>query len=87
MKHAGDKTRRDGRSNALATIQQADAVLLFVFSYWCDDQARKTTTSTNWQSVHGLLDFVKTSAVKAKLDIVLGLWCVPDPLLSPPVQR
>ncbi|KAM0750803.1 hypothetical protein T439DRAFT_325861 [Meredithblackwellia eburnea MCA 4105] len=77
VKHQGDKTRREGgsssRANILATIQQADAVMLYVFSYWCDDQANKQTMVVNWKTIFGLLSYVKNTAEKAGMGIVLGL--------------
>ncbi|KAL8283863.1 hypothetical protein RQP46_005295 [Phenoliferia psychrophenolica] len=79
VKHEGDRTRRDGGSmdpsaNRLATLQQCDAVMIYVFSYWCDDQAAKQTNVGNWKAIFGLLSFVKSSAEKAGMSIVVGLW-------------
>ena len=80
VKHEGDRTRRDGigpSANRLATLQQADAVMIYVFSYWCDDQATKQTNVSNWKAIFGLLTFVKSTAEKAGMTIVVGLWYVP----------
>lgn len=51
-----------------------DAVLLYVFAFWCDDQAAKTCVVKNWQSIFGLLTFVKSRAEKSGMAIVVGIW-------------
>ena len=79
LKHSGDATARSAtslRDSHLAIVQQAEAVLLYVFAFWCDDQAARGCIIQNWQSIFGLLAFVKRAAEKANLGIVVGVWCV-----------
>lgn len=51
--------------------------MIYVFSYWCDDQAAKQTLAVNWKAIFGLLTFVKSTAEKAGMSIIVGLWCAP----------
>lgn len=50
-----------------------EALLLYIFAFWCDDQASKTCLASNWQSIFGLLAFVRRAAEKQGLAVVLGL--------------
>lgn len=79
LKHAGDKIARENAtstSTVLAVVLQMDAVLLYVYAFWCDDTAAKNCLAQNWQSIFGLLSFVKSRADKANMDIVSGIWFV-----------
>lgn len=58
----------------MALAKQTEAILLYVFAFWCDDQAAKTCISQNWQSIFGLVAFVKRAAEKANLSLVVALW-------------
>lgn len=58
----------------LAVVLQMDAVLLYVYAFWCDDTAAKNCLVQNWQSIFGLLAFVKSRAEKASLSVIVGLW-------------
>ncbi|GAA5906875.1 uncharacterized protein JCM6883_005715 [Sporobolomyces salmoneus] len=76
LKHSGDSLAR--RSNSPQTIllslaHQLDAILLYVFSFWCDDTASKTCLSTNWSSVFGLIGFVKKAAEKENQQFLIGI--------------
>ncbi|GAA5885695.1 hypothetical protein JCM16303_003118 [Sporobolomyces ruberrimus] len=67
LKHSGDSLAR--RSSSPSTIllslaHQLDAILLYVFAFWCDDTASKTCLKENWSSVFGLIGFVKKMAEK-----------------------
>lgn len=77
LKHSSDKIAREASTpgeSSLALLQQMDAVLLYVYAFWCDDQAAKTCVVQNWQSIFGLLAFVKSRAEKAGLSIIVGIW-------------
>lgn len=77
LKHSGDKIAREAKSTqqtAVAIAKQTEAILLYVFAFWCDDQAAKTCITQNWHSVFGLIAFVKRAAEKAHLSIIVGLW-------------
>ncbi|KAM0790799.1 hypothetical protein ACM66B_004646 [Microbotryomycetes sp. NB124-2] len=76
LKHAGDaiaKEARTGPRGKLALAKQTEAILLYAFAFWCDDQAAKACIPSNWKSIFGLLAFVKSRAEKDKLGIVIGL--------------
>ncbi|GAA6031589.1 hypothetical protein JCM8097_006537 [Rhodosporidiobolus ruineniae] len=55
-------------------VHQMDAILLYVFAFWCDDVAGRACVTANWQSVFGLIGFVKKAAEKeGGAGIVVGL--------------
>ncbi|CEH14331.1 hypothetical protein CBOM_02185 [Ceraceosorus bombacis] len=75
LKHQGDQrlreesTMRIGSSPSsaacIATFEQMDAVLLYVYSFWCEDEAAAIDTGTpgviiaaNWNTIFGLLKYV-----------------------------
>ena len=65
------KAARDG---TLAACLQMEAILFYVFAFWCDDQASRNCLAANWQSIFGLLQFVKRAAEKQGLAVISGLW-------------
>lgn len=79
LKHSGDRVAREAQSAqsvqsaTLAVCQQMEAILLYVFAFWCDDQASRNCLATNWHSIFGLLSFVKRAAEKQGLAVILGL--------------
>lgn len=80
MKHSSDKLAREATNpseNLIAIVQQTDAMLLFIFSFWCDDQAAKSCIVQHWQSIFGLISFVKSRAEKVGMSIIVGIWYVP----------
>lgn len=83
LKHAGDALSRGASSSPpsrkttlFALAHHIDSVLLYVFSFWCDDTANKNCNVQQWASVYGLVSFVKKQALQEKIPVVLGLWCV-----------
>ncbi|SCZ94001.1 BZ3500_MvSof-1268-A1-R1_Chr6-1g08358 [Microbotryum saponariae] len=74
LKHMGDKLAQESTANhAVALAYQTDAILLYVFAFWCDDQAAKTCIAQNWQTIFGLVAYVKRAAQKAKLGLLEGI--------------
>ncbi|KAI5479217.1 hypothetical protein MNV49_003911 [Pseudohyphozyma bogoriensis] len=76
LKRLGDKTAREDRSargQLHSTVLQTDALLLYVFGFWCDDQAIKGCNAAQWQSLFGLLTWVKGCAEKAGASIITGI--------------
>ncbi|GAA6015028.1 hypothetical protein JCM10207_008709 [Rhodosporidiobolus poonsookiae] len=79
LKHKGDAFSRPPSSGAdggpapsrptrkdylRGIVHQMDAILLYAFAFWCDDAAGKTCLTANWQSVFGLIGFVRKVAEK-----------------------
>ena len=66
LKHRGDKRLRESSTNytspineaLIAGLEQTDALLLYVYGFWCDDQGRGTCITENWNSLFGLLKYV-----------------------------
>ncbi|GAA5965643.1 hypothetical protein JCM3765_000911 [Sporobolomyces pararoseus] len=79
LKHSGDSlARRSSSSSSTQTIllslaHQLDAILLYVFAFWCDDTASKTCLPGNWSSVFGLIGFVKKTAEKENQTLLIGI--------------
>ncbi|GAA6020603.1 hypothetical protein JCM8202_006318 [Rhodotorula sphaerocarpa] len=80
LKHAGDALSRGASSSPpsrkttlFALAHHIDSVLLYVFSFWCDDTANKNCNVQQWASVYGLVSFVKKQALQEKIPVVLGL--------------
>ncbi|SGY90806.1 BQ5605_C039g11829 [Microbotryum silenes-dioicae] len=74
LKHTGDKLARESTANhAVALAYQTDAILLYVFAFWCDDQAAKMCIAQNWQTIFGLVAYVKRAAREAKLGLLEGI--------------
>lgn len=77
MKHAGDRSARSsGSSTVLSILQQTEAILFYIFSFWCDDQANnKVCQAFNWQSIFALITFVRKAAEGlGGLEVVIGIW-------------
>lgn len=77
LKHSGDRVAREAKSakdGTLAAVLQMEAILLYVFAFWCDDQASRNCLVANWHSIFGLLSFVKRAAEKQGLAVISGLW-------------
>jgi len=96
LKHAGDELLRgeeQGSKRQLAGLATlTDAVLLFMFGFWCDDTRHASAESApssssssssasvpvnakNWQSVFGLLRYVKGLASKQSLGTLASICC------------
>jgi hypothetical protein len=90
LKHSGEARYRDNPDKEpaaeLGLLEQADAFLLYMYAFWCEDQGRARVTSDgqvkpgfhvdNWKSMFGLLSFVRSRAEKTKWDPIVGLWYV-----------
>ena len=82
LKHAGDALSRASsgtgcrKNTLLAMAHHIDSILLYVFSFWCDDTASKNCNVQQWASVYGLVAFVKKQAQHENVPVVLGLWYV-----------
>ncbi|GAA6063099.1 hypothetical protein JCM10212_003297 [Sporobolomyces blumeae] len=77
LKHSGDSLARRSTTptaTLLSLAHQLDAILLYVFAFWCDDQASKTCLGQNWNSVFGLIAFVKKASEKEG-QVVLTAIC------------
>ncbi|GAA5941594.1 uncharacterized protein JCM15063_001630 [Sporobolomyces koalae] len=79
LKHSGDSlARRASPSSSSPTMllslaHQVDAILLYVFAFWCDDTAARTCLPSNWSTVFGLIAFVKKTADKEHEPFLTGL--------------
>ncbi|BGP18514.1 hypothetical protein JCM10213_002971 [Rhodosporidiobolus nylandii] len=83
LKHKGDAFARSAstasgsaarKDRLRAIVHQMDAILLYVFAFWCDDAAGRTCLTANWQSVFGLIGFVKKAAEReGGASVVIGL--------------
>ncbi|GAA5870122.1 hypothetical protein JCM1840_003590 [Sporobolomyces johnsonii] len=80
LKHTGDALSRSTstpspslKAPLRALAHQMDAILLYVFAFWCDDQAGKTCLPQNWQSVFGLIAFVRKGAEREGVVLLAGL--------------
>lgn len=58
-----------------------DAVLLYVYSFWCEDEAAAIDAGTssvviavNWNTIFGLLKYVCDSQVRNGFPALAGLW-------------
>lgn len=81
LKHRGDRRLRDSSTNytspineaLIAGLEQTDALLLYVYGFWCDDQGRGTCITENWNSLFGLLKYVYLRHEKNKATVLAGL--------------
>ncbi|GAA5859510.1 hypothetical protein JCM8547_006856 [Rhodosporidiobolus lusitaniae] len=84
LKHKGDAFARSTSSSSdphaarkdrlRALVHQMDAILLYVFAFSCDDAAGRTCLTANWQSVFGLIGFVRKAAEKETgVSAIIGL--------------
>lgn len=80
LKHAGDaiaRTPQSSRKDILrALAHHIDSILLYVYSFWCDDSANRNCNVQQWESGFGLISFVRKMAEKENVPLVVGLWCV-----------
>lgn len=90
LKHSGDRRMREASVASssygaphpdaeVAALEQTDALLLYVYSFWCDDQAGgggSTCVASNWQSIFGLLRYVRERHEKLGTTALVGLWSV-----------
>ncbi|KAK4047887.1 hypothetical protein OIO90_006048 [Microbotryomycetes sp. JL221] len=78
LKHSGDAIARQAHSSTgprakLALANQTEAILMYMFAFWCDDMAAKACIPSNWKTIFPLLAFVKQRADKDKQTIITGL--------------
>lgn len=81
LKHRGDRRLRESSTNytspineaLIAGLEQTDALLLYVYGFWCDDQGRGTCITENWNSLFGLLKYVYLRHEKNKATVLAGL--------------
>lgn len=92
MKHSGDARMRanlDPTKQEIETslLESADSVLLYVYSFWCDDLLAGRTDEKgqytkpgamkeNWSTLFGLLGFVRSKAEKAQMPLLAALLYV-----------
>ncbi|BGP72380.1 hypothetical protein NBRC10513v2_005776 [Rhodotorula toruloides] len=50
-----------------------DSILLYIYSFWCDDSANRNCNVQQWESGFGLISFVRKMAEKANVALVVGL--------------
>jgi hypothetical protein len=62
------------KDTILSIVYHTDAITLFVFASWCDDQAARRCITQGWESIFGLLGFVKAAAKKNGCTVVLSIW-------------
>ena len=86
LKHRGDHRRRDistskrhiaspEKESLVASLEQLDALLLYMYGFWCEDQAcGGSCVVNNWTSLYGLLKYVYDQLVKSKMPMLAGLW-------------
>ncbi|GAA5945100.1 hypothetical protein JCM3775_000910 [Rhodotorula graminis] len=77
LKHAGDAIGRassPGRKDVLrALAHHVDSILLYVFSFWCDDAASRACNVQQWGSMFGLIAFVRKMAERENVAAVVGM--------------
>lgn len=86
LKHRGDQRRRDistskrlasspEKESLVASLEQTDALLLYMYGFWCEDQAcGGSCVVANWTSLYGLLKYVYLNHEKSKMPLLAGLW-------------
>lgn len=57
----------------IASLEQTDALLLYTYGFWCEDQGGGTCISANWTSLYGLLKYVYLRHEKSKMYVLSGL--------------
>lgn len=79
LKHTGDAIGRAAspeRKDVLrALAHHVDSILLYVFSFWCDDVASRACNVQQWGSMFGLIAFVRKMAERENVAVVVGMWC------------
>ncbi|UZJ52165.1 hypothetical protein CBS101457_001485 [Exobasidium rhododendri] len=86
LKHRGDQRRKDVSTNKrlassspekellLASLEQTDALLLYMYGFWCEDMAfNGSCVVANWTSLYGLLKYVYLNHEKNKMTLLAGL--------------
>ncbi|GAA6056737.1 hypothetical protein JCM3770_005872 [Rhodotorula araucariae] len=77
LKHSGDALGRvpsPSRKDVLrALAHHVDSILLYVFSFWCDDAASRACNVQQWASMFGLIAFVRKMAERENVAVVVGL--------------
>ncbi|BGP10175.1 hypothetical protein JCM10049v2_006058 [Rhodotorula toruloides] len=77
LKHAGDaiaRTPHPSRKDILrALAHHIDSILLYIYSFWCDDSANRNCNVQQWESGFGLISFVRKMAEKENVALVVGL--------------
>jgi hypothetical protein len=86
LKHRGDDRRRDlatskrlasspEKEALVASLEQMDALLLYTYGFWCEDQAvgANSCVVANWTSLYGLLKYVYDQLSKNKMTVLAGL--------------
>ncbi|GEM10523.1 hypothetical protein Rt10032_c11g4540 [Rhodotorula toruloides] len=77
LKHAGDaiaRTPQPSRKDILrALAHHIDSILLYIYSFWCDDSANRNCNAQQWESGFGLISFVRKMAEKENMALVVGL--------------
>ncbi|BGP42076.1 hypothetical protein JCM10450v2_006162 [Rhodotorula kratochvilovae] len=77
LKHSGDALGRvpsPTRKDVLrALAHHVDSILLYVFSFWCDDAASRACNVQQWASMFGLIAFVRKMAERENVAVVVGL--------------
>jgi hypothetical protein len=57
----------------VASLEQMDALLLYTYGFWCEDQACNSCVVANWTSLYGLLKYVHDQLTKNKMTVLAGL--------------
>lgn len=91
LKHRGDQRLREASAQQLssgqpssaaqlAALEQTDALLLYVYGFWCEDQAATSSAvphacvAHNWASLFGLLKYVHACHERNGNKVLAGLW-------------
>jgi hypothetical protein len=86
LKHRGDQRRKEASTNKhlstspekemfLASLEQTDAILLYMYGFWCEDMASNgSCIVANWTSLYGLLKYVYSYHESKKMTFLAGLW-------------
>lgn len=53
-----------------AALEHTDALLLYTYGFWCEDQGSGMCVAHNWESLFGLLKHVKASHDRGKMFIL-----------------
>jgi hypothetical protein len=81
LKHRGDRRLRDSSSHLtsplnealIAGLEQTDALLLYTYGFWCEDQGNGTCVAANWHSIYALLRYVYQRFEKSKMATLSAL--------------
>lgn len=61
-------------ANIHAALEQTDALLLYTYGFWCEDQGGGICVPANWTSLYGLLKYVYLCHERNQMPILSGLW-------------